>query len=103
MDSLSPESIKMDHVLSSIPIPSMYGIFTYIYHKNQLNVGKYTMHGWYGIFYLNLKVLLGPCSTFFWGTSTMSPIYRIKYITPSNTPFLSKTKTNLNVKKWILF
>ena len=20
----------------------MYGIFTYIYHKNQLNVGKYT-------------------------------------------------------------
>ena len=24
------------------PIPSMYGIFTYIYHKNQPNVGKYT-------------------------------------------------------------
>ena len=21
---------------------SMYGIFTYIYHKNELNVGKYT-------------------------------------------------------------
>ena len=21
------------------------GIFTYIYHKNQLNVGKYTIHG----------------------------------------------------------
>ena len=30
------------------PIPSMYGIFTYIYHKNQPNVGKYTIHGWYG-------------------------------------------------------
>ena len=30
------------------PIGSMYGIFTYIYHKNQLNVGKYTIHGWYG-------------------------------------------------------
>jgi len=29
------------------PIPSMYGIFTYIYHKNQPNVGKYTIHGWY--------------------------------------------------------
>ena len=27
----------------------MYGIFTYIYHKNQPNVGKYTIHGWYGI------------------------------------------------------
>ena len=27
-----------------LPIPSMYGIFTYIYHKNQPNVGKYTIH-----------------------------------------------------------
>ena len=33
-----------------IPIGSMYGIFTYIYHKHQLNVGEYTIHGWYGIF-----------------------------------------------------
>ena len=33
---------------SPTPIPSMYGIFTYIYHKNQPNVGKYTIHGWYG-------------------------------------------------------
>ena len=32
-----------------IPIPSMYVIFTYISHKNQPNVGKYTIHGWYGI------------------------------------------------------
>ena len=24
------------------------GIFTYIYHKNQPNVGKYTIHGSYG-------------------------------------------------------
>ena len=30
------------------PMPSMYGIFTYVYHKNQPNVGKYTIHGWYG-------------------------------------------------------
>ena len=29
----------------SEPIASMYGIFTYIYHKNQPNVGKYTIHG----------------------------------------------------------
>ena len=27
----------------------MYGIFTYIYHEDQLNVGKYTIHGWYGL------------------------------------------------------
>ena len=30
------------------PIESMYGIFTYIYHKNAPNVGKYTIHGFYG-------------------------------------------------------
>ena len=27
----------------------MYGIFTDMCHKDQLNVGKYTIHGWYGI------------------------------------------------------
>jgi len=26
----------------------MYGIFTHIYHEHQPNVGKYTIHGWYG-------------------------------------------------------
>ncbi len=26
----------------------MYGIFTYIYHKKQPNVGEYTIHGSYG-------------------------------------------------------
>ena len=30
------------------PIGSMYGIFTYICHKNQPIVGKYTIHGSYG-------------------------------------------------------
>ena len=35
----------------------MYGIFTYIYHKNQPNVGKYTIHGWYGIFFKRFKLL----------------------------------------------
>ena len=30
------------------PIGSMHGIFAYIYHKNQPNVGKYTIHGSYG-------------------------------------------------------
>ena len=27
----------------------MYGIFSYIYHINQPNVGKYTIHGFYGV------------------------------------------------------
>ena len=26
----------------------MYSVFAYIHHKNQLNVAKYTIHGWYG-------------------------------------------------------
>ena len=32
------------------PIGSMYGIFTNFYHKHHLNVGKYTIHGSYGIY-----------------------------------------------------
>ena len=35
----------------SVPIVSMYGIFSYIYHKNQPNVGIYTIHGSYGVWY----------------------------------------------------
>ena len=33
----------------SEPIPSMYGIFTYIWLISMVNVGKYTIHGWYGV------------------------------------------------------
>ena len=43
---------QMNHIMNHInhiPIASGTGIFPYMYHKNQLNVGKYTMHGWYGI------------------------------------------------------
>ena len=32
----------------SDPICSMYEIFAYMSHKNQPNVGKYSIHGWYG-------------------------------------------------------
>ena len=27
----------------------MSDVFTYTYHKNQPNVGKSTIHGWYGL------------------------------------------------------
>ena len=44
----------------SLPIGSMYGIFTYIWLICMVNVGKYTIHGWYGICHLaNLSYLLG--------------------------------------------
>ena len=42
------ESKHLDLVIRSNPLGSMYSIFTYIYHKNQPNVGKYTRHGSYG-------------------------------------------------------
>ena len=41
-----------------LPIPSMYGIFTYIYHKNQPNVGKYA----------SPMDPVGYYSTHFWGS-----------------------------------
>ena len=34
---------------SILPIGSMYGIFTYIWFKFMVNVGKYTIHGSYGL------------------------------------------------------
>ena len=41
--------LKLNTVfLFPYPIGSMYGIFTYIYHENQPNVGEYTIHGSYG-------------------------------------------------------
>ena len=39
---------------SFIPIGSMYGIFTYIWLIFMVNVGKYTIHGSYGILSSNL-------------------------------------------------
>ncbi len=33
----------MINVQIPYPMASMYGIFTYIYHKNQPNVGKYNI------------------------------------------------------------
>ena len=32
----------------------MYGIFTYLYQKFMINVGKYSIHGAYGMEYLAL-------------------------------------------------
>ncbi len=42
----------------TLPMPSMYGIYlyTYIYHKDQPNVGKYTIHGWYGLDFVCCRI-----------------------------------------------
>ena len=52
--SISPHRTpQRNKITESPPIPSMYGIFTYIYHKHQPNVGKYTIHGFYGICFVD--------------------------------------------------
>ena len=45
----NPHPSKELSDIEGVPIASMYGIFTYIYHKNQPDVGKYTIHGSYGV------------------------------------------------------
>ena len=42
---------------ATYPIPSMYGIFTYIWLICMVNVGKYTIHGWYG--YVRVQISFG--------------------------------------------
>ena len=42
----------------------MYGIFTYIYHKHQPNVGKYTIHGLFGIYYDTSMMYLDTFSVY---------------------------------------
>ena len=42
------------------PIWSMYGIFTYTYHKNQPNVGKYSIHGAYVFGCTSISSALAP-------------------------------------------
>ncbi len=46
----------------------MYGIFTYMYHKNQLNVDKYTIHRSYGLVEIRNHIL------FFWGSTVLEEI-----------------------------
>ena len=45
-DEMLPSTVNhyKDTVMNQpVPIESMYGIYTYIYHKHQPNAGKYTM------------------------------------------------------------
>ena len=46
---VKPIEFPFNKAIQQIPIGSMYGIFTNIYPINDPNVGKYTIHGSYGI------------------------------------------------------
>ena len=39
----------VDRLIGFLPIQSMYGIFAYIWLMFMVNVGKYTIHGCYGL------------------------------------------------------
>ena len=65
----------------TFPIGSRYGIFTYIYHKHQPNVGKYAIHGWYG-FDQSKHLTFTPPQT---SRSTwMTPSFTFTYMSPTN-------------------
>ena len=45
-------------VFVDIPIGSMYGIYTYIWFIFMVNVAKYTIHGYYGIYFFAIVSVL---------------------------------------------
>jgi len=49
-DEHTTQKKKIQDYNHTIPIPSMYGIHTYIWLILMVNVGKYTIHGSYGIY-----------------------------------------------------
>ena len=53
----------------------MYGIFTYISPKNGPNVGKYSIHGAYGIEIVDLPMKHGDFPSFF----VCLPVPRMAY------------------------
>ena len=61
--------------LASIPICSMYGIFTYIWVIIRANVGKYTIHGAYGYKIQWLR-----------GRDYNIPVSEVSQLTPSCSP-----------------
>ena len=80
------------------PIPSMYGIFTYIWLIFMVNVGKYTIHGLFGYWYLAISILLlcntasmkNKSSKYVHNTTITSPQVRVK----QNMFFLQTTTKN---------
>ena len=94
------------------PIGSTYGIFTYICHKNQPNVGKYTIHGSSG------NISDGSCNVSFFLCATSQLVfhpenhfpfpdslwlYRYTYITP-DVPRRNKASTGGLIKgnQWLV-
>ena len=91
----SPELIKMD------PIPSMYGIFSYIYHKNQPNVDKYSIHGSYGKWIEFPGIFSGANQTFtcYFINTFSIPVGRFQHFNPWKKHMLEPTNQPTNKKQ----
>ena len=57
--------LKWDYTVSPMTDPwDWYIYLLYMYHKNQLNIGKYTMHWilWISVYYIYIpSTLFAPC------------------------------------------
>ena len=52
---MTPKKIGTNGAQRLLPIRSMYGVFTYIWLIFMVNVGKYTIHGSYGLWISRVK------------------------------------------------
>ena len=70
-DRISSRRSSRPEVSFSLPGCMVYLPILYVYHKNQANVSKYTIHGWYGFDKVTRESILfllqlGPASPVFW-------------------------------------
>ena len=73
MHAMGWNSIKFIVLRIHIPIGSMYGLFTYMWLKFMVNVGKYTIHGSYGICPKNPGFPLYSYDLFGWDWNPKNP------------------------------
>ena len=68
----------------------MYGIFTFMYHKKQPNVGEYTIHGCYGIDIIWTQHLYIPCCyRIFWTPHVFFRIFMSRKPSENQWKFLA--------------
>ena len=93
-------SSKMNRILATnipspmkypIPIPSMYGIFTYIWLMFMVNVGKYTIHGLFGIYFMSTFPLTKICKLYMSWYLAIQP--KAQYQCPDHS-------ATSNVRRW---
>ena len=102
-------------LLFSVPIGSMYGIFTYIWLIFMVNVDIYTIHGWYGVLVRNRcttmqgKKQQPQIATVLATTTTTNTLKIYLYLHIFNICFFSiffprKNSESMNdVHLWVLF